>query len=1166
MRRLLSALRSRWALGLAAVAAFSALLWWYGPLLSFDGRTPFARASTRLGWMLATLALWAACLLWHKLRARIDSRRLADGIADDPAPGDLASAAEAAALKERMRQAMALLRRRHHGVSLARLPWYLFLGPPGSGKTTALLQSGLHFPLASMLGENTVRGVGGTRNCDWWFADEAVLLDTAGRYTTQDSDAAADRDAWLGFLDLLRRHRRRLPINGLIVTVSMADLLASDPVMLRAQARAVRERLAEVQRRLRIRAPVYVMVTKCDLLAGFLESFDAMGREEREQVWGVSFPVSGPEGAKAALDSFGAQFDALERRLQDRMLQRLEEERDLRRRALIFGFPQGFACIREELETFLRDAFEPSVYETPAMLRGVYFTSGTQEGNPVDRVMGAMARSLGLGSDALPPNLAEGRSYFLGRLLRDLILREADLAGASPGLRRERRLLRRTAMAAVVLALVLGWAGLYASYGRNRAYVAEVDASARRLAAMAHALPSNADLAAVLPLLDAARAIPGGYAQREDAVPLLNRFGLYQGGELGQAAQTLYRHLLGEALAPRLIARIEEALRRGDADGSDFLYETLRVYLMLDDSRQFQADAVQAWFDVDASRNLPGLSADMQASLSRHVAALLATGGMRLTHGDAAMVRAARQTLERTPLAQRVYQRALRAPALARLPAFVLADAGGAEAALVFTRASGRPLDEGMAGIFTAAGYRSLLAALDGAIEELANESWVLNKPAMPVAERSKLRDAALQLYYADFIGRWEALLADLRIAPLSSLDDAARLLALLGAPDSPLKAIARAAARETTLEPVNGDADTAKGSDDQASARMKAAQKRLKAALVGGQAETAARADNPVEEHFQALHKLAGPAGAKADAAPIDQTLAVLKDAALYLDAVNGARRAGTAAPASDMQARLRREAEGKPAMLAGMLKAVESGTAILALGNERTRLNALWNPSAQFCREAIAQRYPFARGAAQEVTPDDFGRLFAPGGMIDDFVAKNIAAYIDMSGSQWRWRASSDMPAAISAQALANFQRAARIRDMFFASGGRLPLLRFTVKSVNMDPALARVELDIDGQVLVHAFGALPPPAAVQVPSGKGVGQVRLQAASGDELRTDGPWAWLRMMDKGTLESTSQGERFLLTFAIDDRKATYELIASSVVNPFQRAVLEQFRCPEQL
>ena len=88
--------------------------------------------------------------------------------------------------------------------SLYDLPWYVIIGAPGSGKTTALINSGLKFPLEQRVGKGALRGVGGTRNCDWWFTDEAIFLDTAGRYTTQDSDAASDSAGWREFLALLQ--------------------------------------------------------------------------------------------------------------------------------------------------------------------------------------------------------------------------------------------------------------------------------------------------------------------------------------------------------------------------------------------------------------------------------------------------------------------------------------------------------------------------------------------------------------------------------------------------------------------------------------------------------------------------------------------------------------------------------------------------------------------------------------------------------------------------------------------------------------------------------------------------------------------------------------------------------------------------------------------------
>jgi type VI secretion system protein ImpL len=215
------------------------------------------------------------------------------------------------------------------------------------------------------------------------------------------------------------------------------------------------------------------------------------------------------------------------------------------------------------------------------------------------------------------------------------------------------------------------------------------------------------------------------------------------------------------------------------------------------------------------------------------------------------------------------------------------------------------------------------------------------------------------------------------------------------------------------------------------------------------------------------------------------------------------------------------------------------------------------------------VAGRYPVVRTSSQDVTADDFGRLFAPGGLIDDFFQKNLMQYVDMGGAQWRWRATANNGSlGIPQGALDEFQRAARIRDAFFANGGRQASMRFDLKPVALDPNIAKLVLDIDGQVLNAAPNALAP-GAFQLPSGKGGGQVKLEvspASAHSSLHTEGPWAWFRMLDKALVEPTPQGERYKLTFDADGRKAALELTANSVVNPFRRAVLEQFRCVDKL
>src|SRR5207249_8737938 len=133
-------------------------------------------------------------------------------------------------------------------------------------------------------------GVGGTRNCDWWFTDEAVFLDTAGRYTTQQSDRDVDTGAWKGFLRLLKKSRPRRPVNGVFVTISVADLLQHAPREAEQHAEALRARVQELYQELGVRLPIYVLVTKTDLLAGFSQFFAAIGKDEPGPAWGLCVP------------------------------------------------------------------------------------------------------------------------------------------------------------------------------------------------------------------------------------------------------------------------------------------------------------------------------------------------------------------------------------------------------------------------------------------------------------------------------------------------------------------------------------------------------------------------------------------------------------------------------------------------------------------------------------------------------------------------------------------------------------------------------------------------------------------------------------------------------------------------------------------------------------
>ena len=335
---------ARWFLTFVGTALAAALVWFFGPFLPvLEGW------GARLAIILLMLVLWAGANLLVDRRRRRREAALAEGVAAAD-PTALASAEEAAALRDKLAAALALLKRaRGTRGYLYEQPWYAIIGPPGAGKTTALLNSGLRFPLAAEMGQGAVAGVGGTRLCEWWFTEDAVLIDTAGRYTTQDSDAAIDRAGWEAFLDLLKRTRVRQPLNGVIVAIALTEIAMAPREERLAHARAIRRRIKEIGDRLTARLPVYAVFTKADLLAGFSEFFDDLDREKRTQVWGATFALSDREAGPVG--GFAAEFDALVDRLNSRLFDRLQAERSPDRRALIAGFPAQVASLEQPLRS-----------------------------------------------------------------------------------------------------------------------------------------------------------------------------------------------------------------------------------------------------------------------------------------------------------------------------------------------------------------------------------------------------------------------------------------------------------------------------------------------------------------------------------------------------------------------------------------------------------------------------------------------------------------------------------------------------------------------------------------------------------------------------------------------------------------------------------------------
>ncbi len=1188
MKRLLNLLLHPITLSTIGFLLLAGLIWWVGPLLWLESTGERLLA-------IAALALVFGLVIGIKAwRRRSANQRLVKGLAAGPSGAER----EAQALQQRFSQALKVLEDSarasgksswfRRGQYLYELPWYMFIGAPGSGKTTALLNAGLTFPLAGKMGQASVRGVGGTRNCEWWFTDEAVLIDTAGRYTIQDSDAAADAAAWETFLALLVKSRPRRPLNGVLLTINTQDLLQQGPADRKEHAMKLRTRLQELQQRLGVRPPIYVLVTKCDLIAGFNETFGDFGREEREQVWGFSFPHDperADDGPASPMQNFASEFAALGKRLRERLIDRMQVETDVLKRAAIFSFPQQFEGMKGLLGGFLEQVFEGGGnLEERAFVRGVYFTSGTQEGTPIDRVLGALSRTFGIDQRAASVPSSRGKAFFLTRLLKEVVFSEQGLVGVNRQAERRRRRLRLAAMAAMLLASIALGVGWTLSYTRNLGYLADVQTRIPDVQAAVAAVPpaAGAELSVLPNALDKLVVVPEPAAFTLDDPPLLNTLGLYQGPYVNGGMQIGYRKLLDNALLPRVARRLEERLRAANRDNLELAYEALKGYLMLHTPEHFDAEQLKAWVAIDWDENLAAtLTSEQRNALAQHLDAAFARGAPpALLPMDATLVANVREMLIAYPLEYRVFSRIRRARVGADIPEFSAASAGGPKAVQVFERASGQPLTRGIPGLFTRDGYfKAFKASIAKVAPQLAaEEGWVLGvtRPAADLkqsaasllggAGNTELDQRVRRLYLQEYIKQWEQYLADVRLVRLTGLDRSVAVAGLLAAPDSPLAAYLRAVARETQLAAAAKAAAESGGLPKAAGAigqKLETAKKEI-GAIVGKSADapTAAKGElleKMVDDKFAHLHRLV-----TGTPAPIDDTTKLFNDVYVQLTAIDAAQKSKTPPPPPPPGGGAKAAAGMQPEPIKSMLAALADAGASQGRTAERQGLTAELKPLAEQCIKTITGRYPFALGSKADVLPDDFGQMFGVGGQLDDFFQRRLLALVDVGVTPWSYRPLPDGTKPPGGASLADFQRAAKIREAFFRAGGKAAGFKVDLRVLEMDASIKELVLDVDGQALKFAAGSTVA-QTLTWPSTRVASQLKLSLGGTPQL-FEGPWALFRLIGQHEVQASPQPERFVVLINVEGRKARLEVISASALNPLRLRELQTFRCPETL
>lgn len=1173
---------NRWVAIFLGLLLFSLLIWFVGPLFAFAGYPPLGPVKHRIVVIVLAVLLVVIPPLFRWIRDGVATKKLIQAIKDQakPDPDLLKANPDIIHLTDEFDHAVKALRKGPGRKSLYSMPWYIVIGPPATGKTTlidtldkttAIGQARQSLPTsANTQHQQAVHGIGGTRNCKWWFTRDAVLIDTAGRYFAQDSNQAQDQAEWWQFLRLLKQRRRRRPINGALVTLSLEELARATREQRARHAETIKNRLIELHQQLDIRVPIYFLLTKADTLQGFNEFFGEFHPDEREQVWGFNLPEASSEDLSSTLTQ---EFSKLLDRLNEQMVTRVQREHNPDKRKRMIGFPKQLGLHQGAVISLLKVLFADQQVVNATQLRGVYLTSGTQDGSVLDSLVSSGHAFAQTNHDPYWAKPASDISYFVHSVFTKVIFPESGLVGNNPRLERWLTRGRRFAYG-VTFALGVGGCGAMGyNYWQNQALLAQTHQTVEALESTLKSVHENYLSINAIPLsvrtdlLSQLEQLPNGDTvnygrgtwESDFGATLwatLRHTGLSQYPALKQRAQSIYDQLASLLLLPAITDYLSTILRTSEED--ERRYTALKHYVMLTQSQHYNSKAMAeglqklGWsFELESES---GLDVD---AFDRHLTHLLHRfdpnrADVRLNEPLVEHTRNA--LLQKVPEDKAVYA-SVKADLhelddVQAIPAFSLYEAaGGIGTERLLQRKTGAELRHGIDPLFTQAGFKTFDQRADDLIETQYQErQWVFGLHPARSVDSQTLKQSVTDLYYDEYIQHYTALLNDIELAPFITANQAYRALETLTNPDSPrLVKLIQHLCEQTKLD--NRLAQLVKQLPGQPVSACDTSQYRLT-----GQSDR-------VTQTFRPLHQLMQ--GKDANTWSINNAIDLLNKLRGFLQTVAVEFAASGTLPQhlevmeKGIVQELRAEAKSYPQPIENILLSAATQTSNITQLGIVEIINRAWKAEPLLvCKTSIAGRYPFAT-ADGYVNFQDFVDFFGYGGVLENFFTDYLVEYVDVSTRPWQNKSSASDKPLLSPESLRFFQKAHDIKRSFFSRSTEKPSIRFTITPGTLHENARRATLSLDGQRLAYQHDQQRPTSLKWPgPSTQKIARLDIELFDGKtvSLVEEGDWAWFKLLEHGRLRRNGGHESYQLSFNVEGYSMAYTLTANSAFNPFQQ------------
>jgi len=1181
-----------------------AMIWFLGPAFKYLEYAPLQPVANRIIVIGVLVVLWGInnYFLAQAAASRKTNKQIADEVKLHNPVDELINV-----LRISFRSTMKLIcdkwTGKDHGTqTLYAMPWYLVIGPSESGKTSLVINADLNFPLGHELRQDHSSPTVANELPQYWVTRESVLFDIPGAWLNNnmplsidlpdrdetDSDKPAikipARDVrkklWHAFTDLLNEFRPRRPVNGVVITFDIVELIQMSNEKRTSMAMDIHARLVDVAEKLGTRFTVYIVMTKLDRLAGFREYYAQMPKADRQQPFGFSFPVYSGADTDKWIEDFKKDFSGYIHKCNDDVIDLVNNQRETEIRRNIYVFLRELAAVGPIIGDFFHRALLSDRFSTPPLVRGIYFTSTLQEGVPFNALLTKVSDDYHMTRPVMPAYSGHSIQYFTRKLFTDVIFKEAGLAGDNQQVEKHKRFVLRSAILASVLA-VLGLVFILTeTMMDNTGRADNVLKASKDFIDLPRNISIEGSEVQFLAALNAISAANNVFPGWHDKSEMRRYAALYQGRRIGPEVQKAYEGLLREKFLPSISQKVKSEIDRlgksKETYNSDERLDALRVYLLLGDiQRRQELDAfhdtmslgkiaVMAWMQKNWQKRFEGQK-NIQADLTKHLEYALATNRIA-SPVDKKTVMEAQKALREVPRDVRLY-RSLKALAVRQVPGGIsLRNVVGPSFDIVF-RKIGRGADTSsdivIPYFFTKRGFHEFFMPKSKNLAIIAVEdAWVTGE-----RERIRYSDEDLQAfmeklrhaYTTDYINFWNFAIGSLDIVQFRNIDDATRVFSEINGPANPFGRLLNLVKSETEIY----NAAPAKTDEKQPKTEIAFDRNR----------EYGLR----ITRAFSELSALV--LAREGQTQPLEELMKTTANMELYLKSIQTGQQSSKPVALEKAQKRaklegddpifiLRRTGSNLPKPFDNYFQALANNSWKIILDAAKTDLQAVWQASVyRTFNVELAGRYPFNINSKEEVSLQEFQRFFGVDGEFDRFFHDYLKTFINPNTGQPFLIDGQSL--SVSDEFIKQITTVRHVRGMFFNADG-IPTLRYTVEPVSMSGHISRSVLNLEGQLVPYSHGPSRPISILwpnALSSKQDISQISTSKGGGSgSLTYTGLWSSFRLFDQSEIVAVTPDSAELV-FSIAGGQIKYRVRMSATgKNPFVLRPLTRLKLPEKL